>query len=158
MTPLHVRSIKQDLNLDHMRCKTPKMIHIEFRTTLLPYNLIPSVSAAAASLHDKKPRQISFVSACQYVMTSWISLLWDRSQPINSKPTAERYSGKSQPAKSATAPDASNQESSRRDPSPTSSCKNPETYSEHNYESPARKTCYISTVPFVPDTVNEYHL
>ena len=57
-----------------MRCKTPKMIHIELRTTLLAYNLIRSVSVTAASLHDKKPRQISFVSTCQYVMSSWLSL------------------------------------------------------------------------------------
>ena len=71
---LDIRSIKQNLNLDHMRCKTPKMIHIELRTTLLAYNLIRSVSVTAASLHDKKPRQISFVSTCQYVMSSWLSL------------------------------------------------------------------------------------
>ena len=42
---LDIRSIKQNLNLSHLRCKSPAMIRTEFRTTLLAYNLIRSVSA-----------------------------------------------------------------------------------------------------------------
>jgi hypothetical protein len=47
------------------------MIRREFWTTILAYNLIRTTIASAASLHDKKPRQISFVSACQYVLANW---------------------------------------------------------------------------------------
>jgi len=35
------------------------------------YNLIRTTIATAASLHNKAPRQISFVSACQYILASW---------------------------------------------------------------------------------------
>lgn len=68
---LDIRSIKQSLNLCHVRCKSPEMVRKELWTTLLGYNLIRTTAAAAALLHDKKPRQISFTSTCQYVLASW---------------------------------------------------------------------------------------
>ena len=71
---LDIRSIKDALNLGHLRCKSPEMVRNEFRTTLLAYNLIRSVGMTAAVLHGKQPRQISFVSTCQYVLTSWMLL------------------------------------------------------------------------------------
>ena len=55
-----------------MRCKSPEMVHRELWTTLLGYNLIRTTAAAAALLHDKQPRQISFTSTCQYVLSSWM--------------------------------------------------------------------------------------
>jgi putative transposase len=69
---LDIRSIKQMLNLSHVRCKSPEMVRRELWTTLLGYNLIRTTSAAAAALHDKQPRQISFTSTCQYVLSSWM--------------------------------------------------------------------------------------
>ena len=71
---LDIRSIKQNLNVNHFRCKSPEMIRTEFRTTLLAYNLIRSVSATAALLADVKPRQISFTGTCQYVLSAWMVL------------------------------------------------------------------------------------
>ena len=71
---LDIRSIRQNLNLDHLRCKSPKMIRTEFRTTLLAYNLIRSVSATAAFLTGQKPRHVSFTGTCQYVLHSWLML------------------------------------------------------------------------------------
>ena len=71
---LDIRSIKQNLNLSHLRCKSPAMIRTEFRTTLLAYNLIRSVSATAALLADVKPREISFTGTCQYVLAAWMPL------------------------------------------------------------------------------------
>jgi len=59
---LDIRSIKDSLNLGHVRCKS----------TLLGYNLIRTTAAGAALLHDKQPRQISFTSTCQYVLASWM--------------------------------------------------------------------------------------
>ena len=71
---LDIRSIKQSLNLNHVRCKSPAMVRKELWTTLLGYNLIRTTAAAAAVLHDQPPRQISFTGTCQYVLASWMQL------------------------------------------------------------------------------------
>jgi hypothetical protein len=71
---LDIRSIKSSLNLGHVRCKSPEMVHREVWTTILGYNLIRITAAGAALLHDKQPRQISFTSTCQYVLASWMQL------------------------------------------------------------------------------------
>lgn len=71
---LDLRSIKSNLNLGHVRCKSPRMVHRELWTTLLAYNLIRTTAAGAALLHRKQPRQISFTSTCQYVLASWMQL------------------------------------------------------------------------------------
>lgn len=62
---LDIRSIKDSLNLGHVRCKSPEMVRKELWATLLGYNLIRTTAAAAALLHDRHPRQISFTSTCQ---------------------------------------------------------------------------------------------
>ena len=72
---LDIRSIKQSLNLVHVRCKSPEMVRRELWTTILGYNLIRTTAAAAAVLHDKQPRHISFASTCEYVLASWCALL-----------------------------------------------------------------------------------
>ena len=69
---LDIRSIKQSLNLAHVRCKSPQMVRRELWTTFLGYNLIRTTAAAAALLHGKQPRQLSFTSTCQYVLSSWM--------------------------------------------------------------------------------------
>jgi hypothetical protein len=46
------------------------MVHREVWANLLAYNLIRATIAAA--LHKRQPRQISFTSACQYVLASWM--------------------------------------------------------------------------------------
>ena len=71
---LDIRNIKSNLNLGHVRCKSPEMVHRELWTTILGYNLIRTTAAGAALLHRKKPRQISFTSTCQYVLASWMPL------------------------------------------------------------------------------------
>jgi hypothetical protein len=68
---LDIRSIKDSLNLAHVRCQSPKMVRREFWTTILGYNLIRSTAARAAVMHGKLPRQISFTGTCQYVLGSW---------------------------------------------------------------------------------------
>jgi putative transposase len=69
---LDIRSVKQSLNLAHVRCKSPEMVRKELWTTILGYNLIRTTAAAAALLHDQQPRQISFTATCQYVLSSWM--------------------------------------------------------------------------------------
>jgi len=68
---LDIRSIKQTLNLAHVRCKSPEMVRKELWMTILAYNLIRTTAAAAAALHDKQPRRISFTATCQHVLASW---------------------------------------------------------------------------------------
>lgn len=71
---LDIRSIKQTLGLDHVRCKSPSMVRKELWTTLLAYNLIRTTAAAAALLHAKQPRQMSFTGTCQHVLSTWMLL------------------------------------------------------------------------------------
>jgi len=71
---LDIRNIKQTLGLDHVRCKTPNMVNLELWTTLLAYNLIRRLTAIAAAVHEKQPRQLSFTFACQTVLSSWMLL------------------------------------------------------------------------------------
>lgn len=71
---LDIRSIKSNLNLAHVRCKSPEMVHREVWTTLLGYNLIRTTAAGAALAHGKQPRQLSFTATCQYVLASWMQL------------------------------------------------------------------------------------
>jgi hypothetical protein len=71
---LDLRSIKLNLNLGHVRCKSPAMVRRELWTTLLAYNLIRTTAAGAALLHRKTPREISFTGTCQYVLASWMQL------------------------------------------------------------------------------------
>jgi hypothetical protein len=71
---LDIRSIKQSLGLDHVRCMSPSMVRKELWTTLLAYNLIRTTGAAAALLHRKKPRQLSFTGTCQHVLSTWMLL------------------------------------------------------------------------------------
>jgi hypothetical protein len=78
---LDIRSIKQSLNLGHVRCKSPEMVRRELWTTFLGYNLIRTTAAAAAALHDKQPRQLSFTGTCQYVLSSWMLLSCDLISP-----------------------------------------------------------------------------
>jgi hypothetical protein len=68
---LDIRALKQTLNAEHLRCKSPEMVRCELWTKMLAYNLIRTTVAAAAALHRLEPRQISFTSACQYVLSSW---------------------------------------------------------------------------------------
>jgi putative transposase len=69
---LDIRSIKESLNLGHVRSKSPEMVRRELWTTLLGYNLIRTTAAGAALLHKKQPRAIGFTSTCQYVLASWM--------------------------------------------------------------------------------------
>ncbi len=71
---LDIRCIKTSLNLGHVRCKSPEMVHREVWTTILGYHLIRTTAAGAALVHGKQPRQISFTSTCQYVLASWMQL------------------------------------------------------------------------------------
>jgi Transposase DDE domain len=71
---LDILHIKQTLNLDELRCKTPDMVRKEFWTTLLGYNLIRRIICAAAMEHGKLPRRISFTRTCATILAAWSNL------------------------------------------------------------------------------------
>jgi hypothetical protein len=48
---------------------------------LLAYNLVRTTAAAAALLHDRRRRQISFTGTCQYLLASWTDLSRGRIAP-----------------------------------------------------------------------------
>ena len=62
---LDLRSLKQTLQMDVLRCKTPELVRKELWTHILAYNLIRTVMAQAAGRHGIEPRSISFKGALQ---------------------------------------------------------------------------------------------
>lgn len=62
---LDLRSLKQTMQMDVLRCKTPELVRKELWTHILAYNLIRTIIAQAATKHDVEPRSISFKGAVQ---------------------------------------------------------------------------------------------
>jgi hypothetical protein len=62
---LDLRSIKQTMQMDVLRCKTPAMVRKEIWGHLLVYNLIRAAMAQAALGHGVVPRQVSLQGARQ---------------------------------------------------------------------------------------------
>jgi hypothetical protein len=71
---LDLRSIKDVLQMDVLRCKTPEMVEKEIWMHLLAYNLIRGVMAQAAKAHEEQPRDLSFKGALQ-TMTAFQDVL-----------------------------------------------------------------------------------
>jgi hypothetical protein len=74
---LHLRSLKNVLQMDHLRCKTPERVRNEFYTHLLGYNLIRGVMAAAAMKSGASPWEISFKGTLQ-TLNQFLPLLMSR--------------------------------------------------------------------------------
>ena len=68
---LDLRTLKQSLAMDHLRCKSPEMVRKEIWMAWLAYNLTRKSIAQAALLHGKLPRQIGFTGAVQAIAASW---------------------------------------------------------------------------------------
>lgn len=62
---LDLRSLKQTIQMDILRCKTPELVRKEIWTHILAYNLIRTIIAQAAQAHRIEPRTISFKGAIQ---------------------------------------------------------------------------------------------
>jgi hypothetical protein len=65
---LNLRSLKQVMQMDHLRTKTPKRVRTELAMHLLAYNLIRTVMAQAAQRRGRSSREISFKSALQMLI------------------------------------------------------------------------------------------
>lgn len=64
---LDLRSIKDTLQMNILRGKTPQMVHKEIWAHLLAYNMIRKIMAEAAYFYDKKPRELSFKLALHVI-------------------------------------------------------------------------------------------
>ena len=62
---LDLRSLKETMQMDILRCKTPELVRKEIWTHILAYNLIRTIMAQAASRQGIQPRTISFKGAIQ---------------------------------------------------------------------------------------------
>lgn len=60
-------NIKNTLNMDILRGKTPEMVRKEIWVHLLAYNLIRKIMAQAAFVHDKSATELSFKLALQTI-------------------------------------------------------------------------------------------
>jgi hypothetical protein len=65
---LDLRSLKQALQLDVLRCQSPEMVRKEVWAHLLAYNLIRRVMADAAEKHGVLPRELSFKGALETLL------------------------------------------------------------------------------------------
>lgn len=65
---LDLRSIKQVMQMDVLRCKTPAMLRKEVWMHLLAYNLVRKLMAEAASVAKCPPREISFKGTLQTLL------------------------------------------------------------------------------------------
>jgi hypothetical protein len=73
---LDLRSIKDVLQMDVLRCQTPEMVRKEIGMHLLAYNLIRGMIREAAETHEKRPRQLSFKGALQTMTAFQDALRW----------------------------------------------------------------------------------
>jgi len=62
---LDLKSLKQTMQMDVLRCKTPELVRKELWTHILAYNLIRTIAAQAATKHGIEPRTISFKGIVQ---------------------------------------------------------------------------------------------
>ena len=72
---LDIRDIKQTLNIDHFRCKSPEMVERELWVTLLGYNLVRKVICEAASFGGVLPRRLSFTRTCAHLLDLRLGLV-----------------------------------------------------------------------------------
>jgi hypothetical protein len=125
---LHLRSLKQTLQMDMLRSQTPQMARKEVWAHLLVYNLVRIVMAQAAAQARVRPDEVSFTGALQTInaflpqmrsITSyedaqalWEVILWavgehrvgdrpDRHEPRAVKRHEKKYTRLTQPRKAA---------------------------------------------------------
>jgi hypothetical protein len=65
---LNLRSLKQVMQMDHLRTKTPERVRTEIAMHLLAYNLIRTVMAQAAQRRGSSSREISFKTTLQILL------------------------------------------------------------------------------------------
>ena len=75
-----LRSLKQTVRLEHLRCKSLPMVTKELISAVMAYNLVRTVQMAAAKWAGIDARQLSF-SHVLLVVKGWLPLLADAESP-----------------------------------------------------------------------------
>ncbi|ALT18173.1 hypothetical protein AVI53_13215 [Piscirickettsia salmonis] len=71
---INFNSLKTIMSMDHLRSKTPDMVHKEIAVHFLAYNLIRTLIAEACRNTERLPIQVSFKGVIQ-LFNSFVSLL-----------------------------------------------------------------------------------
>jgi hypothetical protein len=74
---LDFRTLKTDMGMEMLRCKTPEMVRKEIAVHFLAYNLIRANLARSAIVGGRQARQLSFMAAVQ-LMRNTASLCMQR--------------------------------------------------------------------------------
>ena len=67
LVELHIRSLKTQMQMDHLRCKSPEMVRKEIHCHLIGYNLVRAAMLASALKFRLCPSHLSFTGAMQAV-------------------------------------------------------------------------------------------
>jgi len=67
MVELHIRSLKTQMQMDHLRCKSPQMVRKEIHCHMIGYNLVRAAMLASALKYGLCPTRLSFTGAMQAV-------------------------------------------------------------------------------------------
>ncbi|PQO40127.1 IS4 family transposase [Blastopirellula marina] len=77
---LHIRSLKTQMQMDHLRCKSPAMVQKELHCHLIGYNLVRAAMLATALKFRLPPWRLSFTGAMQAVEEFAAALRWNPKQ------------------------------------------------------------------------------
>jgi hypothetical protein len=64
---LHIRSLKTQIQMDHLRCKSPQVVRKKIHCHMIGYNLVRCAMLASALRFDLCPTRLSFTGAMQAV-------------------------------------------------------------------------------------------
>lgn len=67
LVELHIRSLKTQMQMEHLRCKSPQMVRKEIYAHMIGYNLVRAAILACALKFNLCPSQLSFTGAMQAV-------------------------------------------------------------------------------------------
>jgi hypothetical protein len=67
LVELHIRSLKTQMQMDHLRCKSPQMVRKEIHCHMIGYNLVRAAMLASAIKYNCCPSRLSFTGAMQAV-------------------------------------------------------------------------------------------
>ena len=67
LVELHIRSLKTQMKMEHLRCQSPQMVRKEIHCHMIGYNLVRAAMLAAALKFQLCPTRLSFTGAMQAV-------------------------------------------------------------------------------------------
>ena len=62
---LHIRSLKTQMKMEHLRCQSPQMVRKEIHCHMIGYNLVRAAMLVSALKFHLCPTQLSFTGAMQ---------------------------------------------------------------------------------------------